>query len=163
MLTSLVKQAKKGSKEALLRLIMDNQDEYYRLAYTYMGNEQDAMDALADMIVILYEKIEQLQKSEAFHSWSKTILVNRCKTLLRQNRKLVPLEDDKKEVISILTDTTPFLYLESEIDIKELLSHLSAQQREAILLRFVHDLPYQASGLNKQSDEIAIYWYLMFE
>ncbi|KJB86834.1 hypothetical protein AZ66_16485 [Paenibacillus sp. E194] len=46
-----------------------------------MGNEHDAMDAMEDMIVALYEKIGQLQMNEAFYSWSKTILVNRCKTL----------------------------------------------------------------------------------
>ena len=79
----LVKQAQKGNKEALLQLIMADKDAYYRLAYTYMGNEHDAMDAMEDMIVTLYEKIDQLKKGEAFYSWSKTILVNRCKTLLR--------------------------------------------------------------------------------
>lgn len=78
----LVKQAKRGNKEALLQLILADQDAYYRLAYSYMGNEHDAMDAMEDMIVTLYEKLDQLQKNEAFYSWSKTILVNRCKTLL---------------------------------------------------------------------------------
>lgn len=82
----LVKQAQKGNKEALLQLVIADQDAYYRLAYAYMGNEHDAMDAMEDMIVTLYEKIDQLQKGDAFYSWSKTILVNRCKTLLRKRR-----------------------------------------------------------------------------
>lgn len=73
----LVKQAKKGNKEALLQLINEQQDDYYRLALTYMGNSDDAMDALEDMIVSLYQHIAQLKKNEAFYSWSKTILVNR--------------------------------------------------------------------------------------
>jgi DNA-directed RNA polymerase specialized sigma24 family protein len=38
------------------------------------------MDAMEDMILKLYEKIDQLQKEDAFYSWSKTILVNHCKT-----------------------------------------------------------------------------------
>lgn len=32
----LVKQAKKRNKEALLQLILADQDAYYRLAYSYM-------------------------------------------------------------------------------------------------------------------------------
>ena len=73
MVSRLVRQAKKGNKDALLQLIMADQDAYYRLAYSYMGNEHDAMDAMEDMIVTLYEKIGQLLNGESFYSWSKTI------------------------------------------------------------------------------------------
>ena len=57
----LVKKAKKGNKEALIMLIMDNKMEYYKLAYTYMKNKEDSLDALQEMIVILYEKIHTLK------------------------------------------------------------------------------------------------------
>lgn len=59
----LVKKAKKGHKEALLELIMAQQDDYYRLALSYMGNPHDAMDAMEEMIVILYEKMGQKEGS----------------------------------------------------------------------------------------------------
>ncbi|KFN06534.1 RNA polymerase sigma factor [Paenibacillus macerans] len=139
----LVKQAQKGNKEALLQLVIADQDAYYRLAYAYMGNEHDAMDAMEDMIVTLYEKIDQLRKGEAFYSWSKTILVNRCKTLLRKKARFLPLEDERGPSLAALADNHPYRYSESEMDMQVLLSHLNAQQREAIELRYVHDLPYQ--------------------
>jgi RNA polymerase sigma-70 factor (ECF subfamily) len=139
----LVKQAQKGNKEALLQLILADQDAYYRLAYSYMKNEHDAMDAMEDMIVTVYEKLGQLQKGEAFYSWSKTILVNRCKTLLRKKEQLLLLEHDREPVLASLTDDNPFRHTESEMDMQVLLSHLNARQREAIELRFVHDLAYQ--------------------
>ncbi|MEM5598869.1 sigma factor [Niallia circulans] len=63
----------------MLQLVMQQKDDYYRLAYSYMGNSHDAMDAMEEMIIILYEKIAQLEKIESFYSWSKTILVNICK------------------------------------------------------------------------------------
>lgn len=142
-ISRLVKQAKKGNKEALLELILADQDAYYRLAYTYMGNEHDAMDAMEDMIVTLYEKIDQLHKGEAFYSWSKTILVNRCKTLLRKKERYLPLEDDEESTYSVFTDDSPYRDTESEMDMQVLLSHLDGPQREAIELRYVHDLAYQ--------------------
>lgn len=52
----LVKKAQNGNKEALLQLILAKQDDYYRLAWSYMKNEHDALDVMEDMIVILYEK-----------------------------------------------------------------------------------------------------------
>lgn len=139
----LVKQAKRGNKEALLQLIISDQDAYYRLAYTYMGNEHDAMDAMEDMIVAVYEKIDQLQKEEAFYSWSKTILVNRCKALLRKQKKLFLFEDGQEPSLAAVTDDNPYRDKESEMDMQVLLSHLNAQQREAIILRYVHDFPYK--------------------
>ncbi|GLX70617.1 sigma-70 family RNA polymerase sigma factor [Paenibacillus glycanilyticus] len=138
----LVRQAQKGNKDALLQLIMADQDAYYRLAYSYMGNEHDAMDAMEDMIVTLYEKIDQLQKGEAFYSWSKTILVNRCKALHRKKEKHLPLEEEQDTEVSTLSDVNPYRSTEDEMDMQTLLSHLNDYQREAIELRYVHDLPY---------------------
>lgn len=142
-ISRLVKQAQKGDKEALLQLILEDQDAYYRLAFSYMGNEHDAMDAMEDMIVTLYEKIDQLQKREAFYSWSKTILVNRCKTLLSKKARYLPLEEEHEQPYEALTEENPFRVTESEMDMQTLLSYLNAQQKEAIELRYVHDLPYQ--------------------
>lgn len=39
----LVQKAKKRNKKALLQLVMQQKDDYYRLAYSYMGNSHDAM------------------------------------------------------------------------------------------------------------------------
>lgn len=142
-ISRLVKQAQKGNKEALLQLIIADQDAYYRLAYSYMRNEHDAMDAMEDMIVTLYEKLDQLQKGEAFYSWSKTILVNRCKTMLLKKERFVPLDGEQEVSLDALMDDNPYRNSVSEMDMQELLSHLNARQREAIELRYVHDLPYQ--------------------
>ncbi|WNS46751.1 sigma-70 family RNA polymerase sigma factor [Paenibacillus sp. MMS20-IR301] len=140
----LVRQAQKGNKEALLQLILAEQDAYYRLAYSYMRNEQDAMDVMEDMIVTLYEKLDQLNKSEAFYCWSKTILVNRCKTVLRKQQQHLPLgEEESALAVAAWTEDNPYRHTESELDLSVLLAHLNPQQREAIELRYVHDLPYQ--------------------
>lgn len=47
----LVEKAKQGDQEALIELIMDKKQEYYKLAYVYMKNEEDALDAMEDMIL----------------------------------------------------------------------------------------------------------------
>ncbi|KAB2330748.1 sigma-70 family RNA polymerase sigma factor [Cytobacillus depressus] len=139
----LVKKAKKGSKEALLQLIMAQKDEYYRLALTYMGNSHDAMDAMEDMIVRLYEKIDQLKKEEAFYSWSKTILANSCKSMLRKQRKLVFIDDWPEESPRHAQMKDPYLKSDQQMDIQEMFSHINEQQKEAIQLKYFHDLDYQ--------------------
>ncbi|GIN90563.1 RNA polymerase sigma factor [Siminovitchia terrae] len=136
----LVKMAKKGDKEALLQLIMAEKDAYYRLALTYMKNEHDAMDAMEEMILILYEKIEHLKKAEAFYSWSKTILVNLCKSMLIKQKKVILLESMPDGQHSY---QFPYISSEQRLDIQQMLGHLNENQRETIQLKYLHDLDYE--------------------
>ncbi|WP_080848878.1 RNA polymerase sigma factor [Cytobacillus gottheilii] len=138
----LIKKAKKGDKEALLTLIMNEKDAYYRLAYAYMGNSHDAMDALEDMIVVLYDKINQLKKDRSFYSWSKTILVNECKAALRRRSKQI-LTNDWQAAIEPTSSSNSFLASEQQADLEAMLSELSHPQRETLQLRYFHDLDYE--------------------
>ncbi|MFE4709408.1 RNA polymerase sigma factor [Paenibacillus sp. NPDC056722] len=140
-----VKKSKKGDKEALLQLIMTEKDAYYRLAYAYMRNESDALDALEDMLVKHNEGIHQLKKPEAFYSWSKTILVNQCKQSLRRRQKLLPAENlqNVRRGENTSGDSHPS-QVEERMDLQELLQQLNDEQREAIQLKYYRDLDYGA-------------------
>ena len=146
---STIKKAKQGDKEALIELIMDKKQEYYKLAYVYMKNKEDALDAMEDMIVILYENIHKLKKDDAFYSWSKTILVNCCKSILRKNSKLISLEDIKEEVKEDYSYNKENYSKEIEeknqqIIIDEHMSKLNEKHQEVIKLRYFLDLDYNA-------------------
>ncbi|GAA0182215.1 sigma-70 family RNA polymerase sigma factor [Clostridium sediminicola] len=136
---SLVKKAKKGDKDALLKLIMDKKQDYYKIAYVYMKNSEDAMDAMEDMIVVLYQNIHKLKKENAFYSWSKKILVNCCKNLLRKNKKVVLLENAKEEAYE-----EDFHNKETGIILEEHLSKLNEKHREVIKLRYYLDMDYKS-------------------
>lgn len=134
----LVKQAKRGNKDALLQLIMAQKDDYYRLAYVYLKNEADSMDALQDMILILYEKIGKLRKAESFYPWSKAILVNKCKNKLRDRKKLISLDKINEEPFNESYDTS-----EDRITLEKYLLKLNEKHREIIRLRYLLDLDYE--------------------
>lgn len=136
---SLVKQARSGDKDALVTLIMDRKDEYYRLAYTYTGNREDSLDALQDMAVILFQNIRRLRDASAFYSWSKTILVNRCRGMLKKRGRVVALEDRDEEGYQEKYPSS-----ETRQDIQACLDCLSRGQQEAIKLRYFMDMDYEA-------------------
>ncbi len=137
----LIKQAKSGDKEALLKLIMAQKSDYYKLAYVYMKNEDDALDAMQDMIVILYENIHKLKKDDAFYSWSKTILVNSCKNILQRKKKIVSLEGVKEE-----GSYEAYHNPENKVVLEKYLSMLSLKHQEIIRLRYLLDLDYETIG-----------------
>src|SRR5690625_3688204 len=110
-----------------------------------MKNEHDAMDAMAEMTVALYEKMNQLKKEEAFYSWSKTILVNECKALLRKRQKVILLDEITAPVEGhhhlVINDT--YTNADKQMDMQTLLANLKPPQLEAIQLKYFHDLDYE--------------------
>jgi RNA polymerase sigma factor (sigma-70 family) len=136
-----VKQAQKGNKEALLQLILAEKDAFYRLALAYMGKEHDAMDALEEMIVILYEKIGQLKKADSFYSWSRTILVNHCRAMLKRRNKLILIEEWETDAAGI---SDPYEQRDQHMDIRSSLERINPDQKEAIELKYFHDFDYES-------------------
>lgn len=134
----LVKKAKKGHKDALVQLVMEKKQDYYKLAFIYMKNKDDSLDAMSDMIVILHEKIHQLKKPEAFYSWSKTILVNCCKKILKEKNKIVSLE-----IVEEQGHEGGLRAMDEQIIVEEHLSKLNEKHQEVIRLRYFLDLDYQ--------------------
>lgn len=134
----LIKRAKKGDREALVTLIMERKNEYYRLAYTYLANQEDALDAMEDMILRIYDKIYQLKKHDAFYSWSNTILVNCCRDILRKNKKIILIERYEEDVY-----VERYGQKEQQMDLEKHLLMLNHDQQEAIRLRYFLDLDYQ--------------------
>lgn len=133
----LVKKAQNGDKEALLKLILQEKDNYYRLAFVYMKNQQDAEDMVQDMIISLYDNIKSLHKEDSFYSWSKTILVNQCKRNLGNRSRMIPMESIKEEAVEFPED-------EERMDLDYYLSHLGENHQEAIRLRYYLDMDYKA-------------------
>ncbi len=90
--TALVRAAVKGDKEAFVALIDGCRQTMYATAMAVTRNEDDALDAISDTILTLWEKISQLRDPGAFQTWMVRILVNRCRGTLRGRKREAPEE-----------------------------------------------------------------------
>jgi RNA polymerase sigma factor (sigma-70 family) len=140
-LVDRVKKAKQGDKQALVGLIMAEKQDYYKLAYVYLGNTEDCLDAMGEMIVILYENIGGLKKEEAFYSWSKTILVNCCKKILRNRKKVIVLNQVEEAIYK-----ERFGQREDRLLLEDHLSRIGPKHQEVLKLRYFLDLDYETIG-----------------
>lgn len=59
----LVKKAKKGDDEAFSCLIDSVRDKLYRTAFSYVRNEQDALDIYQDTIYEAYTSLKKTKKN----------------------------------------------------------------------------------------------------
>ncbi len=138
----LVKRAMQGDKDALVQLIMAEKQDYYKLAYVYMKNSEDAMDAMEDMILILYENIGRLKNESSFYSWSKTILVNCCKNSLKKKSKVIFLETLQEQQNQHQDSFAE--EKDEQIRLEKHLGELNWKQQEVIRLRYFMDMDYQS-------------------
>jgi len=74
--------------------------KYYKIAYSYFKDENNASDAVQDAVVTAYKNTYKLRSKEKFNSWITTILVNRCRDVLRRN-KIIFFEQYDANIIDI--------------------------------------------------------------
>lgn len=86
-----VKLAKKGDKEAYVRLMKCNKQSMYRVAKSMLGREEDVEDAVSETILKSYMNINKLRKNEYFKTWIIRILINECKSILKKRTREVTL------------------------------------------------------------------------
>ena len=100
--------------------------DMYRLAFFYLGNSQDAEDAVSEAVLKAYEKFDTLRKEESFRAWIFAILVNQCKTQWKK-RSLSETVELKEE---------PFYHpsLEDQVLTEDFLSCLNGEERKIVVL-----------------------------
>jgi len=133
----LVINAKCGDRDAFLKLIDRRLNTLYRIAYTYFKDKDGASDAVQDSILIAFKSIKGLKDDAKFDSWVTAILVNRCKDILRRNKKILFQEynDDSVSAHSSLSDD--YSSVENRIDVMNYLAGLDEKHREVITLKYL--------------------------
>lgn len=90
---SLIEDAKNKNPDAFEQLIQPQLQRMYRVAISMLHNEEDAADAIQKTVLKCWQKIGQLKSEEYFGTWLTRILINQCKDILKERKKVVPLEE----------------------------------------------------------------------
>lgn len=100
--------------------------DLYYLAFYYLGNQQDAEDAVGEAVLNAYENFASLRKKEAFRGWIIRILVNQCK--LQQRKSGI------QKAAELITEPSYHPKLEDSLVTSELLQKLSDEERMIVVL-----------------------------
>ena len=113
--------------------LIENQDKFYRLSYTYVRNKDDALDIVQNAMLKALEKYKDIRNLDAINTWFYKILVNENLLYLRKKKKEICKEDNELDAV----------YLENfneNIDIYEKLKFLPAETQTIIMLHYFEDL-----------------------
>ncbi len=79
--------------ERLIQYILENQDRFYRVAYSYTRHQEDALDAVQSAVCKALEAHENIKNADAIRTWFYKILINECLTVLKKRGKVVLTAD----------------------------------------------------------------------
>lgn len=127
---TLVKRAKNGDADAFISLIEECKMTLRRVALGYLGNDEDAADAIQDAILSAYEHIGKLQKEEHFKTWLVRILINHCTKIWRANKNKTSMDDGFCETLG--ADDRE----KADVEFRELLFSLPKESRTIFQLYF---------------------------
>lgn len=119
-------------KEAAIELLLlDNYEMYYRLAYSYVRQEQDALDIVQESAYKAIKDCHKVKNPQYLSTWLYRIVINTALDLLRKRKR------------EKLWDTVPEAVWEDrygDVDLKYMLEQLDEKSRTVVILRYFEDM-----------------------
>jgi RNA polymerase sigma-70 factor (ECF subfamily) len=147
-LSALIDGCRAGDALAWETFVRHFQGRMFALAYSYVGDREDARDLAQDIFVRLYEARAQWLSGDEFLPWLFRVARNRSIDFLRRRKVRTPAVTVGEAAVAELADPAPSAEARAlESDRRGLLHAalrgLSAINREIVVLRDVHGLPIQ--------------------
>lgn len=143
--SELVARCRAGDELAWETFVLQFQSRLFALAYSYVGDREEARDLAQEIFIRLFETRRKWAQGEEFLPWLFKVARNRSVDYLRRRRVRVPPSTVDADAIASLADPAPgaeAMAVESDRRhlLRAALKHLSAISREILVLRDVQGL-----------------------
>lgn len=122
--------------EQVIIYIIENQDKFYRLAYSYVRDQEEALDAVQNAVCKALEHYNELRNGAAVKTWFYRIVVNESLSILRERRKTVQTGGELQEEETYVEKG----FEPPDEDLYEQINRLEMETQEIIKLRFYEEL-----------------------
>lgn len=121
--------------DKIVAYILENQDRFYRLAYTYVHNQEDALDIVQNAVCQALEHYGDLRNPHAINTWFYRILVNESLRFIKKRNRELPSDEE-------LNTELPYFEasFEGSDNLYEEINHLDKLTQLIIKLRFYEEL-----------------------
>lgn len=121
------------SEEFFIGKIAEHRRKLYGIAFSYLHNEADALEAIQEASCKAWIKRKSLKDDALFLPWMIRILINCCMDELRKRKRVIVSdkagEDRGAEMVS-----------SNRIDLERALAKLNAKHRHVVILKYYHDM-----------------------
>lgn len=133
-----VKQSIRGDREALLFLLKQEKEKLYRTAYSYVRNEEDALDVFQQTVLLAIESIHQLREPKYFTTWLMKICINVSLGVLQKQKNVILIDELKFQSLSTEIATS-----DEKMDLLDAIYRLDEKYKTVLLLKYYEDLTYE--------------------
>ena len=141
----LLNFGERNKEKKLKNYIIENKNSFYKIAYKYVNNKQDALDIVQESILKSLSKIDKLENIDSIKPWFYTILINTCIDYTRQSKKYTEI------VQKVSSDKYIDRDIEADIDIQVALDNIPKEYKTVVILRYFQDM--KISDIAKILDE----------
>ena len=147
---ALLGLAAEGDIEAFDALLRPRLDRLFRIAAATLRSEADARDAVQDACIHAWSALPRLRDKRRFDAWLTQIVVNGCRSMLRQRHRgqlrEIQLDPLGGEIDSALTGRPVARdYAEIEV-VQRAFERLDPTDRSLLVLHYVDERPLAEIG-----------------
>ena len=131
----LIKKAQKGDTEAFTQIVLELENELYKIAKTRLTNESDIQDAIQETMIETFKSIKKLRDKKKKKKWLIKILINKCNRIYKKKyKKDISIDEYNLENYIILND---YKNIEDDLDFYRLIKILKYEERIIIILYYM--------------------------
>lgn len=131
----------KGNEVAFAILMLRYQPLLKVIIFKFLKNEQSVEDAVQDVFIKVFKKLNTFQGRSSFKSWICCVASNTAKNIIRSQKETIEYEDNNFSV----TDEVEELFAKNQTQQKlySIISKLPEKQKIAMQLRIIEGLSFQ--------------------
>lgn len=122
---------KKSKEKIIEELLLNNYNQYFRLAYSYVHNDDDAADIVQNGAYKAIKNSSSLKEESYAATWLYRIMLNETFTFFKQR---------KIESIDSVTEEPGSEDSYEDIDLKRALERLTEEERMIVELKYFEEL-----------------------
>ena len=148
----LMAKIQQDDEPAFGEFVRRYQRRFYRLAYGYLHNHDESLDAVQEAFIKIYKARATWEPRANPYTWAYRIVANQCVDLLRRRKGVgaaTSLDEDDSTEMRTLADPSAVdplmlqLSQEQRRKVMEAVMKLPPRQREIIILRHYEEMSLQ--------------------
>jgi len=161
----LVKEAKRGDREAFTELVCRYQRKVYNTIFQFTRNHHDADDLAQETFMKAFESLKEFKQKSSFYTWLYRIAVNMSLNFLKKRNKEKGkkefVENDSPSKMNEFSATAPENYsLKKELEkkLKEIIDSLPLIYKASFILVVFQGMSHGQAAQVLKCSEGTVSW-----
>lgn len=151
----LIKKSISGDKESFGELIKKHKIYLYKIAYSYVKNEEETLEIIQECSYRAMLNIKKLKKPEYFKTWITRIVINCSIDFINKNKTTCELSDNIKT--DIIQNS---ISVDEKLDLYNAIDLLRDNYKTVIILKYFNDMTIENISKVMETPENTVKTYL---